>query len=109
MLGSMLSTLAPRITNSWRGGSGAPGAAADRETVCCARASLDAATKVASAVVPVSIVRRLRRVCAMLNLPCLQNYHQHSVDTRRLTSARCRRFLMRMVLPDRAHSNGGRP
>jgi len=68
----MLSTLAPLITNSRRGGSGAPGAAADRETVCCARGSLEAATKVASAVVPVSIVRRLKRVRVMLNLPCLQ-------------------------------------
>ena len=32
MLGSMVSTLAPRIRNSLRGGRGAPGLAADRET-----------------------------------------------------------------------------
>ena len=55
----MVSTVAPRMTNSPRGGSGAAGLAADRAGAGWAASFPDAATSVVSAVAPLSIVRRL--------------------------------------------------
>ncbi len=68
----MVSTVAPRMTNSPRGGSGAPGPAADRETACWARSSPDTAISAPSAVAPLSMVRRLIRVRVIFDLPVSQ-------------------------------------
>ena len=67
----MVSTWAPRITNSPRGSSVAPGPLADREG--WAEGLPDAATIAVSAVVPLSIVRRFIPLHVIVGLPCLSS------------------------------------
>ena len=55
----MVSTVAPRMTNSPRGGSGAAGLVADRVGACWAASCPVAAPSAASAIAPFSIARRL--------------------------------------------------